>query len=98
MSAGHLIAIDIDQYGDPLNAYIRLFDSAGRQLDFNDDGPFENPPHANESYLEYAFREAGTYYIGVSAYRNTAYNPVSGTGDSDGLSTGRYQLRLTRLA
>ena len=63
-------------------------------MDYNDDGAALGESHTYESYLEYTFTSGGTYYLGVSGYRNNAYNAVSGTGDASG-STGDYTLILT---
>ena len=97
VSAGQRVDFDIDRpSGSSLDSWIRLFNSGGTQLDYNDDGAAPGESHTYESYLEYTFTSGGTYYLGVSGYRNNAYNAVSGTGDTSG-STGDYILRLTDI-
>src|SRR4051794_11632403 len=43
--------------------------------------------------MEYTFTRTGTYYLGVSAAANNAYDPVTGTGDRPGQTTG-YAVSL----
>ncbi len=92
VAAGQRISFDIDlPTGSSLDSYLRLFDGNGTQLAVSDDkaGPGESP--GSESYLEYSFTTGGIYYIGVSGFNNSNYNPVSGTGDVAG-STGAFTL------
>jgi subtilisin family serine protease/Ca2+-binding RTX toxin-like protein len=82
-----LRAVPTDAYGaDPV---VRLFDSNGNELAFND--------NANGSTVEAAIRYnvvAGTtYLIGVSGSGNRGYNPVSGNGTVKG-SSGNYTLTV----
>jgi pimeloyl-ACP methyl ester carboxylesterase len=91
--AGQRISFDIDlPSGSSLDSYIRLFNSSGTQLAANNDaaGPGESSS-GGASYLEYTFTTSGTYYIGVSGYGNTSYDPITGSGDGNG-STGAYKL------
>lgn len=93
VAAGQRISFDIDQTPPGFNSYIRLFDSNGTQLAANDNahGPGPEETSIVNSYLEFTFSSAGTYYLGVSGAGNTNYNAVTGTGDSNG-STGLYTL------
>ncbi len=83
-----------------LGSYIRLFASSGLQLAFNDDGraPGENSL-GFDAYLRYTFSFNGTYYLGISNYNTTQYNPISGNGDTAGglYSTGSYTLIVNAL-
>ncbi|MCY2986352.1 MAG: pre-peptidase C-terminal domain-containing protein, partial [Planctomycetota bacterium] len=99
VAGGQRIAFDIDRPGDGgiANSYIRLFGSSGSELAANDNGPAPREGSTTESYFEYLFNTAGTYYIGVSGYANTAYNPVSGTSDAVNGGTGQYTLVLTPI-
>ena len=74
-------------------SYLRLFDSAGAQLASNDDGTAPGEAASRDSYFEYTFATAGTYYVGVSGNPNRNYSPLLGTGDVLG-STGGYILTL----
>ncbi|NBT13118.1 MAG: hypothetical protein EBS56_05985, partial [Planctomycetia bacterium] len=44
--------------------------------------------------LAFTARKAGTYFVGVTGYRNSAYNPVTGRNTVSG-STGTYELALS---
>ena len=80
-----------------LGSYLRLFNSSGAQLAFNDDGvaPGENVL-GFDAYLRYTFTTGGTYYLGVSNYINAAYNALNGNGDTSGgaYSIGDYTLTV----
>jgi len=96
--AGQKIGIDIDRpSGSDLDSYLRLFRADGALLSLNNHaaGPDEND--SVESYLEYTFATAGTYYVGVSGYNNNAYSALNGTNDKSDSSVGRYTLILTDL-
>jgi hypothetical protein len=67
--------------GNPMTAYLRLFDASGNELANSGAG----------TSLTYTFAAGGTYYLGVSGSPNTSYNPnVAGSGVAG--STGDYQL------
>jgi hypothetical protein len=94
--AGHTVGIDLDRTaGSTLDSVLRLFNAAGDPLAVNNNkaGPGE-PATTGESYLEYRFETAGTYYAGVSSFLNFGYDPVTGAND-DGSATGGYTLRLS---
>ena len=70
---------------------VRLFDGAGAQIAVQQASTSGTPP------LLATILAAGTYYVGVSGYYNTTYDPaVAGSGTS-GAYTGTYQLTLERL-
>ncbi|CAN7346405.1 Ig-like domain-containing protein [Pseudoduganella sp. LjRoot289] len=96
---------DIDLYridlaaGDQLVAYLssnpyshlRLFDAAGAELRAGYRAAGDATP------LNITAPAAGSYYVGVSAYYNSSYNPnVAGSGNNGSFS-GNYTLNLTRL-
>lgn len=98
--AGQRVGFDVDCAGGTLDSYLRLFGPSGSPLAgayANDDAaaPGETPSH--DSYLEYVFANAGTYYVGVSGHGNSAYNALLGTGDLIG-STGGYALTIVDCA
>ncbi len=67
----------------------------GQQLAFNDNGAAPGESQSGiDAYLRYTFTASGTFYIGISNGNNTQYNPVDGSGDTDGgsNSTGNYTL------
>jgi hypothetical protein len=95
--AGQRVGFDLDRAPrSALDSVLRLFDPTGRQLAFNDNGraPGETQAFAGaESYFEFTFSKAGTYYLGVSGRGNAGYNPLTGAGDAPG-ATGSYLLNL----
>jgi V8-like Glu-specific endopeptidase len=95
VASGQSIGIDIDRSsGSTLDSYLRLFDANGTLMAANDDGAGPAPEQSGlESYIEYTFANAGTYFIGVSGYGNSSYNPTTGFGDANG-STGGFTLIL----
>lgn len=103
VAANQIIDFDIDttlngQGG--LGSYLRLFDSTGRQIAFNDDAaaPGENQV-GFDAYLRHAFQTAGTHYLGVSNWNNASYNPVTGEQDTTGgqHAIGDYRLIVQGL-
>ena len=75
--------------GSPLDPYLRIFDSQGRELVSNNDSNGQR-----DSRLSFVAPSRGTYYIGVSASANNRYNPaVAGSGVNGG-SQGQYELTV----
>jgi hypothetical protein len=94
VKAGQTIDFDLDlPTTSGLNSLLRLFDASGSELWGNDDGPAPGEPYTAESFIRYAFTDAGTYYVGVSNSGNWDYDAVSGE-DSGAGSTGAYTLSL----
>ncbi len=83
-----------------LGSYLRLFNSQGQELAFNNDAlaPGEDAV-GFDAYLRYTFTTSGNYYIGVSNATNTNYNPTTGNGDVAGgqYATGTYRLIVQAL-
>lgn len=96
VTAGQRLSFDVDVTGQ-FDSYIRLFNASGTQLASNDDGAAPGESGSLESYLEYTFTSGGSYYLGVSGYRNSSYSATSGTGDTNG-STGDYTLTVQPLS
>ena len=90
LAAGQTLVIDVDARslsgGSTLDSFVRLFDATRRQVAANDDSG-----GSLDSYLAFTARAAGTYYVGVSGYGNSAYNP-SRAGSGRVGSTGVYQV------
>jgi subtilisin family serine protease len=93
LAAGQRLVSDIDARSlsgsSTLDGYLRVFDSRGRQQAANDD--FSG---SLDSYLAFTARTAGTYYVGVSGYGNSVYNP-SRAGSGRAGSTGVYQVSFS---
>jgi hypothetical protein len=82
------VKIDAASLGS-LDSYVRVFDAAGNQLASNDN----ESPGSTDSHLNFVAPSAGTYFVGVSANDNTAYDPtISNTGS--GADTGDYLATL----
>ena len=83
-----------------LGSYLRLFNSQGQELAFNNDAlaPGEDAV-GFDAYLRYTFTTSGNYYIGVSNATNTDYNATTGNGDVAGgqYATGMYTLIVQAL-
>ncbi|MEO1997073.1 MAG: DVUA0089 family protein, partial [Planctomycetaceae bacterium] len=92
LGAGDLDTNDVDMYaidvaaGEVLTAHtgpsdnsreldtvLRLFDDAGREIAFNDDAG----SGSLFSRLVHTVEDAGRYYLGVSAYTNENYDPLT---------------------
>jgi len=93
LAAGQRLVIDIDARSlsgsSALDSFLRVFDSQGRQQATNDD--FGG---SLDSYLAFTARTAGTYFVGVSGFGNSAYNP-SRAGSGRAGSTGVYQVAFS---
>jgi subtilisin family serine protease len=96
LAAGQRITIDIDarslENPSRLDSYLRLFNAGGRELARNDDSN-----GSYDSYLTFAARSAGTYFIGVSGYGNGNYWANHETRGREG-STGSYEVAFTLSA
>jgi len=93
LRAGQSLVVDIDARTLPirsrLDSFVRLFNASGAELARNDDA------HGSlDSYLTFVAPAAGTYYVGVSGFRNSAYNPATGHTVAAG-STGAYEVAFT---
>jgi len=92
LSPGDITIQTTTRLDDPqdFDTVLRLFDGEGNELAFNDD---------IELYVDKFSRiqmplELGVYYVGVSGYDNTDYNPfVAASGISGGM--GNYVLEFT---
>ena len=100
VNAGQVVDFDIDT---PINgpgglgAYLRLFNSQGQQLAFNDNAAAPGEGGVGfDPYLRFTFTAAGIYTIAVSNSNNITYDPVTGNGDIAGgqNSIGDYQLTV----
>ncbi|TWT52953.1 hypothetical protein Pla22_05810 [Rubripirellula amarantea] len=94
--AGQAFDFDLDRPIGGLDAALRIFDSAGNQLAVSDNDAGPSPEFSSdEPFLHFVAPQNGTYYIGVSAASNVAYNAVDGRGDVSSTTLGEYQLILT---
>src|ERR1051326_1617646 len=103
VAGGQRISFDIDTAtnGAPgLGSYLRVFGVSGTELAFNNDAKAPDESTVGfDSYVEYTFASAGTYFVGVSSWQNSAYNATTGSGDfiTSLWGTGSYTLILKSL-
>lgn len=114
LKAGDTIKVDIDsrqlaiagQLATGIDAQLRVFNAAGTELAFSDDVPAPDEIFLSEvdPYLEFTAPADGAYYVGVSIFDNSNYNPsVPGSGSGSTsftpftslpLTTGEYVLNI----
>lgn len=101
---GQMVDFDVDTtLNGPggLGSFLRLFDSAGTEISWNNDGLAPGDTGLGyDAYIRYTFASGGTYYVSVSNNTNTLFNAVTGDGDKAGgsNSTGSYTLTATAIA
>lgn len=98
VASGQVVDFDIDTIlNGPggLGSFIRLFDSQGTELAFNNNAAAPGESSIGyDAYLRYTFTSGGTYSLGVSNLNNIHYDPLTGNSDTAGgfHSVGNYQL------
>ncbi len=91
-AAGSEISLRTSQQsGSPtVDTYLRLFNAAGVQLTSDDD----SAGSGYSAITNFRLPNTGTYFVGVTDWRNILYNPtVIGSGNTG--NTGKYYLDLT---
>ena len=78
--------------GTSFNPVARLFDANGAQLAAQDDAGADPYPTLDTRTALSAPLPAGTYYLGISAAPNAAYNVTNGTGVVNGGTSGDYRV------
>jgi hypothetical protein len=97
VAAGQTLAFDVDrETHSGLRSYLRLFNGSGREIAVNNNGAAPGESPSSDSYLQYTFPAAGTYYVGISGAGNRHYNSVTGAGDVS-TSWGGYFLTVAVL-
>lgn len=71
-----------------LDTYVRLFDASGIQLAANDNF------NGLDGRIQFFVPAAGQYYIGVSSFPNTVYDPNTAGSGSPGQTTGTFGLAV----
>jgi hypothetical protein len=90
-SPGQLtIALAAAPAGQTFSPVIRLFNSAGTQLELQSGSPADYPTLVTGAALA-----AGTYYFGISSQANSLYDISNGTGAASGGSTGDYAVTVS---
>lgn len=102
-ASGQKLSFDLDRPStSTLNSYLRLFsyqagNNTATELAVNDNAAAPGETLGNDSYLEYTFSTAGTYYLGISASGNQSYSATAGTGDSSTATRGAYTMVITDI-
>ena len=100
LNEGQGITLDLDT-PDAANdtgnfdSYLRVFDTEGNELAFNDDFTLESEEFSLDSYIGFIANQTGDYYVGVSSTVNNSYNPVNGDNINqfqDNFVGGDYEL------
>ena len=92
VTAGDQITLNMANAAS-LYAFTRIFDAAGNAVL----GPTQSNPGANTAQRWIA-PSSGSFYIGISGYNNTTYNPnLAGSGNNAAYS-GAYALSIERFA
>ena len=74
---------------------IRFFNAAGQQVG-TQFGPYVNPGTTSQAG-QFTAPAAGTYYVGITGYSNTSYDPTVAGSGTNASYTGAYTLTLERL-
>jgi serralysin len=92
--SGATITVDIDAQSlsptSALDSYVRIFNSAGTQVAFNDD-----EGAARDSFVTVAAAATGDHYVGISAYKNQTYGVLDGSGLTTATTTGPYKVTIS---
>jgi hypothetical protein len=86
LAAGNVLSVALD--GSSNYTQVRVFDAAGNQLAASSFNPSGTPA------LLAPIIATGSYYVGVSGYGNTGYNPSTPGSGSSSFYTGAYKLTL----
>ena len=102
LERGEGVTFDISAASEDadLDSYLRLFDSLGNQLAFDNDDDNNIAGDSNfDSLLRFAVDTSGEYYLGVSSDGKTDYDPIEGYNNfspTTGTTTGSYTLAIDR--
>lgn len=101
LDGGEGITFDINAaiQDSDLDSYLRLFDSEGNQLAFDDDDDFNRVINdsTSDSLLNFVADISGEYYVGVSSEGNNTYDALDGGNNfshDSGFTTGDYELEI----
>ncbi len=100
IGSGQTVRVDVDtptNGGTGLGGYMRIFNEFGQQLAANNDAAAPGEGNVGfDPYLQFTPSIGGVYFIGISSYQNTSYDPISGDGDqsSSMYGTGSYNLSV----
>lgn len=100
LESGQSIDIDVDTPNNGpggLGGYLRVFNDQGVELAANNDamGPDDAAP-GFDPYIRFTAAQNGNFYIAVSNWENSQFDPIGGEGDVAGqqYATGSYLLTV----
>jgi subtilisin family serine protease len=100
VAAGQTLTLDIDAQTlapkSTLDSVVRLFDADGRLVASNDNDT-RSGAMSRDSFLSWKAVSGGTFFVGVSGFGNSAYDPRTATAGRRAGSTGAYRLTVTSL-
>jgi hypothetical protein len=85
--------LDIDHTKNGLDSWIKLYNSAGKQLSSNNDGNFKDPGSTSkqDSFISILLKTPGLYFVSVGSYLNPK--------NDQGLNLGQdYTLNISLSA
>ena len=92
--SGSTITVDIDAKSlspaSTLDSYVRIFDSVGTQVAFNDD-----QGASTDSFVTVVAASTGDHYVGISAFQNQTYGVIDGSGLTTATTTGPYKVTIS---
>ena len=95
LNGGDELTIDVDaqSLGSPLDARLRVFDTAGTELGLAD-GVVSTFDAAGDPQITFTPPAGSTFYVGVSGANAVTYDAFAGTNTIVG-STGFYEITMT---
>lgn len=99
LNVGDTLTLDVDTFGLPedlTDSVLRLFDANGVEVAFSDDDAAPDEVLSLDSFISFVATAPGTYYIGVSGFSNSAYDPLTSASGISG-ATGIYTLEVALL-
>ena len=75
---------------------LRIFDATGKQVATTQNNSYVSP-NTTGVVEQFTAPAAGTYYVGISGYSNTTYDPKLAASGTVASYTGAYALQLQRI-
>ncbi|WP_253161424.1 Calx-beta domain-containing protein, partial [Stieleria tagensis] len=93
LAFGEELIANADSDGRGLDSYLRLFNSSGAAVAFNDNN---GGSVGSDALLSYVTQNSGTYYLGVSSAGNQTYSPTNTGSNTSGETSGPFHLSLSK--
>jgi Ca2+-binding RTX toxin-like protein len=93
LAKGDVVVVDVNGAltGTTIGTVLRVFDASGAQIGFDDDSGV-----GEDSELIFNAPSTGSYFVGITAEGNSAYNALDGTGIVNGVATGAFEVIVHR--